>query len=149
VRPAKTSLKDHLSRVREQGPRYLRDRAEHKLRQRLEGLTERLKVRFYTSQNKPFPVELRDARLTQAFVAASHRYVARPYPGKVVLYRATHVAREFQHAGPKQGWEAFAPQLEIVEVPGDHDSLVREPNVGTLASHLSVALRTARRATSV
>jgi thioesterase domain-containing protein len=30
----------------------------------------------------------------------------------------------------------FAPQLQVIEVPGDHDSMVLEPNVRTLAARL-------------
>ena len=30
----------------------------------------------------------------------------------------------------------FAPALEVVEVPGDHDSMVLEPNVRVLAARL-------------
>jgi hypothetical protein len=33
------------------------------------------------------------------------------------------------------------PRLEVVEVPGGHDSLVREPNVRVLASGLEDVLR--------
>ncbi|MBP6738179.1 MAG: hypothetical protein KA139_12130, partial [Rhodobacteraceae bacterium] len=34
----------------------------------------------------------------------------------------------------------FAPALEVTEVPGDHDSMVLEPNVRTLAARLRAAL---------
>ena len=39
------------------------------------------------------------------------------------------------------GWSPFMQDLAIFEVPGDHDSMVLEPNVRVLASHLRRALR--------
>jgi thioesterase domain-containing protein len=35
------------------------------------------------------------------------------------------------------GWEGLIPHLDVIEVPGDHDSLVLDPNVQTLARHLT------------
>jgi thioesterase domain-containing protein len=37
-------------------------------------------------------------------------------------------------------WTPYAPQIEVVEVPGDHDSMVLEPNVRVLAARLRAAL---------
>ena len=33
-------------------------------------------------------------------------------------------------------WRRFAPHLEVIEVPGDHDSMMLAPNVTTLAQEL-------------
>ena len=33
-------------------------------------------------------------------------------------------------------WRQFAPHMEVVEVPGDHDSMMLAPNVTTLAHEL-------------
>ena len=143
LRPRPTPVGEHARRLVREGPAYLRRRAEVRLRRRLDDLSARLKVRFYRSQGKPLPVPLRDQLLTSTFVAASDRYRPRPYSGSVVLYRAAKVAPEFRHAGPRNGWDELAPNLEVVDVPGDHDSLVYEPNVGVMTSHLRAALRKA------
>jgi thioesterase domain-containing protein len=50
------------------------------------------------------------------------------------------MAETYRHVGPTLGWQDLVPNLEIVEVPGGHDSLVLEPNVQILASHLARAL---------
>ncbi|MTH63233.1 type I polyketide synthase [Paracoccus shanxieyensis] len=41
------------------------------------------------------------------------------------------------------GWTPFMPQLQVIEVPGDHDSMVLEPNVRRMASVLRELLRNA------
>jgi thioesterase domain-containing protein len=143
LRPQPTPLREHVRRLVQDGPAYLRRRAEVRLRRQLDGISVRLKVRFYRGQGKPLPVLLRDLEQTSTFVAASDRYRPKPYSGSVVLYRAAQVATEFRHAGPKHGWDELTPNLEVVEVPGDHDSLVYEPNVGVMTSHLRAALRRA------
>ena len=143
LRPRPTPLKDHARRLVRGGRAYLRERAEARLRRRLDDITVKLKIHFYRSQGKPLPVLLRDLQMTSAFVNASNRYRPRPYSGNVVLYRAARVAPEFNHAGPMHGWDELTPNLEVVDVPGDHDSLVYEPNVGVMTSHLRAALRSA------
>jgi thioesterase domain-containing protein len=40
-------------------------------------------------------------------------------------------------------WTPFAPELEVVEVPGDHDSMVLEPNVRVLAARMRSAIAAA------
>jgi thioesterase domain-containing protein len=50
-------------------------------------------------------------------------------------------AREYVH--PDNQWTPFAPDLEVVEVPGDHDSMVLEPNVRVLAARLRAAIANA------
>src|SRR6185312_2748349 len=70
-------------------------------------------------------------------------YAPRPYAGPVTLYRASHVDASFEHAGPALGWEGLVEGMAIVEVPGDHDSLVLEPNVSAVTAHLRDTLRRA------
>jgi thioesterase domain-containing protein len=42
---------------------------------------------------------------------------------------------------PDNGWTPFVADLKVVEVPGDHDSMVLEPNVRSLAAQLRAALQ--------
>lgn len=44
---------------------------------------------------------------------------------------------------PDNGWSAWMPALRVIEVPGDHDSMVLEPNVRRMASLLRDILREA------
>ncbi|MTH77816.1 type I polyketide synthase [Paracoccus aestuariivivens] len=44
---------------------------------------------------------------------------------------------------PDNGWSAWMPNLQVIEVPGDHDSMVLEPNVRRMTSILRDILREA------
>jgi acyl transferase domain-containing protein/thioesterase domain-containing protein/acyl carrier protein len=86
-----------------------------------------------------------------AFMRALSRYQAKRYGGQVLLLRPKlRIAyrlpdgRELNsdrgaiHAD--NGWSPYIRNLAIVEVPGDHDGMVLEPNVRVLAGHLRKAL---------
>ncbi len=143
IRPTPAPLTTHLLQLWKEGFSYLWRRAKHKVSQRLDDLSTELKIRFYMSQDKPLPFALRDLQLTRTFLEAADRYEPERYPGRVVLYRATQVEPAFRHAGAKNGWDDLTPNLEVVDVPGDHDSLVHEPNVVVMTSHLRTSLRAA------
>ena len=62
----------------------------------------------------------------------------------MTLFRAS--AQPLGGRRDDQGWGAFADAgVEIVEVPGNHDSCVAEPHVRRLAGRLNVALAVPRR----
>ena len=46
-------------------------------------------------------------------------------------------------------WGQFVADLSVLEVPGDHDSMVLEPNVRVLASHIRNAIEDAEEAGQV
>ncbi|NCT13227.1 MAG: hypothetical protein GW767_10865, partial [Rhodobacterales bacterium] len=46
-------------------------------------------------------------------------------------------------------WTANAPRVEVIEVPGDHDSMVLEPNVRVLAARMRRVIAAAERARPV
>jgi thioesterase domain-containing protein len=141
VKPVRPTSKDHLMNLLGQGPSYLRQRAKARLVRLGEELRDNLKKQFYLRQNQPLPLELRDQVMTEAFWAAGDRYRPEPYDGRVVLYRASEIAAVLTHAGDSLGWGEFVSNLEIVAVPGDHDSLVYEPNVSVMTAHLRATLR--------
>jgi acyl transferase domain-containing protein/thioesterase domain-containing protein/NAD(P)-dependent dehydrogenase (short-subunit alcohol dehydrogenase family)/acyl carrier protein len=86
-----------------------------------------------------------------AFRRALDRYRARPYSGDVLLLRpklrVTYHLRGGRQLDTNRcplhadnGWSPYIGNLAIVEVPGDHDSMVLEPNVRVLAGHMRKAL---------
>jgi len=141
VVPRTTSTKTHLGHLREVGPSYLGNRLKARLQRETESLSVALKTRFYRSQNQPIPFELRDRYVSMALAEAALKYKPIPYDGRVILYRATEVDPQFQHTSETLGWDDLTPNLEIVRVPGNHDSLVYEPNVLVMISHLRESLR--------
>jgi thioesterase domain-containing protein len=44
------------------------------------------------------------------------------------------------------GWGPHAPRVDVHEVPGDHDSMVLEPNVRALAARLKACIAEAEEA---
>jgi amino acid adenylation domain-containing protein len=81
----------------------------------------------------------------RVYLEATRRYdrVVRPYPGKVVLYRAS--ARD-DFAGydvdPSLGWGDLVPALVIHQAAGTHLGILFEPGVRKLASSLGKTLAT-------
>lgn len=121
---------------------YLRVRALAVREKLLRPLIVRL-YRNYRSHQQALPSLLQDIGLSHS--EASHTYRRLPYDGPVVLFRASE-----QPVGcypdPYCGWKALANgPLEIIEVPGDHVSIVEAPNVNVLAGHLRCALERARQ----
>jgi acyl transferase domain-containing protein/thioesterase domain-containing protein len=98
------------------------------------------------SRGEAVPHELREWHLTTSFINALRRHAPAGYGGKVTLFRAQEIANVYSHVGPRLGWdEAMLPHLSVVEVPGGHDSLVREPNVRVLASGIEQRLQSLAR----
>ena len=53
-----------------------------------------------------------------------------------MLFRAEKDDPFFGWVGFELGWKAFLPNLEVVLVPGEHDTVMLEPHVRTLASQM-------------
>lgn len=100
--------------------------------------------------------QFHNEEIEAAFRRALARYRGVSYDGAVLLMRPKqHVAyrisggRELDHERSllraDNGWTPFVADLSIHEVPGDHDSMVLEPNVRVLASYLRAELARADR----
>ncbi|MBO9423178.1 SDR family NAD(P)-dependent oxidoreductase [Labrenzia sp. R4_1] len=90
-------------------------------------------------------------RIRVAFMRAHDGYEVRPYNGRVVLYRPKAEVLYKISGGRRlqdglnilredNGWSPFVSELSIVEVPGDHDSMVLNPNIQVLASRMRKSL---------
>ena len=113
-------------------------RGEEELRERgldaqLAGLLEQARAAGV------LPPDLEPADIGRIF--AVHRgnsralrgYAPAPYAGRVVLFRA---AERGDRNALSRGGDGLAAGLEVHEVPGDHLTLVREPDVQGLAARL-------------
>jgi thioesterase domain-containing protein len=70
---------------------------------------------------------------------ALEEFAYRPYPGRLVLFRAK--ARPLFHAHVRDaGWRSIAQEITIVDLPGNHHTIMRSPHVETLAAALRAAL---------
>ena len=63
--------------------------------------------------------------------------------GRVVLFKAKTVLSEYKKIAKKDnGWGSYAKQgLEVYLVPGDHETILKEPNVSFLAEQLDNILK--------
>lgn len=95
--------------------------------------------------------QFHDAAIEAAFIAALPRYDLRAWDGNVWLFRPpldrhykvkggawVSAAREYVY--PDNDWTRYMPHLTVVEVPGNHDSMVLEPNVRVLAAKMKAAI---------
>jgi amino acid adenylation domain-containing protein len=95
-------------------------------------------------------------RLYRVFIAnleAFRAYKPQVYPGRITLFRATaslsaDVADpEFDRRDRTLGWEALSARpVEVIDVPGNHMTLLSRPNVAVLAEQLSRSLERAEAA---
>jgi len=73
--------------------------------------------------------------VSAAHYRACWRHRPRPFPGKLLLLRA---AEQPPGALPDLGASVLAREVEVVEVPGNHQTLLREPQVGQVAEVVKV-----------
>lgn len=99
------------------------------------------------NSNHTDETQFHNSAIEAAFLSAVETYELRDWQGPLALFRPPlrgkwHVGRdrwinsERAYVTPDNDWGAHAPMLEVFEVPGDHDSMVLEPNVRVLAARL-------------
>ena len=85
--------------------------------------------------------ELRIDYTFRAQKKARKDYVAEVYPGKITLFNNS----EFAPAS-RDGWAALAGDgLECRQVPGDHVTMFREPNISVTSGEVMASLRAAQK----
>jgi thioesterase domain-containing protein len=68
---------------------------------------------------------------------AVHCYHARPYAGRIVLFRATEIDSLDDESAEDQGWQRMSLlPLDIRPISGYHDTIINEPHVRDLAVQL-------------
>ncbi|MCC5964552.1 MAG: KR domain-containing protein [Natronohydrobacter sp.] len=97
-----------------------------------------------------------NAAIEAAFRQAVAEYQVQPWDGNLILFRPP-LDKHWQVSGghwvsagkeyvfDDNEWGRFAPNLQVFEVPGDHDSMVLEPNVRVLAARLQKLMRAVPR----
>ena len=106
-------------------------------------------LRYHLDRGLPLPRALEKIPVSVVLRSAEREYVApRPYPGEVVLFRATRKDRAFDGTlvddtpyvelfrEPLLGWQGRADRLVVHDNPGGHSSMLQEPNVRELAERI-------------
>ena len=82
-------------------------------------------------------------RLVEANLSALNAYEPRPYPGRVVLFKA-RTRPLLSLRDPEVGWKELAQRgVEVIDVPASHEGMFQEPSVSILAVGLRRALEAA------
>jgi len=100
--------------------------------------------------------QFHDAAIEAAFMAQVRSYDLRPWDGPLALFRPAlmgkwqvapgrWVSSERAYVLPDNDWTGHAPRIEVFEVPGNHDSMVLEPNVRVLAARMRRVIEAAER----
>lgn len=141
------SVRDRLliqkQRLEQKGPRYLAEWAVNRYRWEL----GKLRKRFEEPRLEQPPTTFHDEAIEQAFRRALARYRLVPWGGHLVLFRppldiaydlgdGRYLDADREYVYPDNGWSSYVRSLDVYEVPGDHDSMVLEPNVRVLARKL-------------
>ena len=82
--------------------------------------------------------ELIGLRMQLAYLKAQRTYAVRPFDGAVTIFRARKASTQFLAAGPLLGWDRYLTgTVKVVDVDGDHFSLMSNPAVGQIGAVLN------------
>ncbi len=100
---------------------------------------KRFVIQCFIRLGRPVPAWLRPFYITDIYDHAVRSYRPRPFPGRVTVFKAEHAW------GPTDlGWSEVARGGVTMEVvPGDHYTMIQEPQVEQLSRKLARALTTA------
>jgi thioesterase domain-containing protein/acyl carrier protein len=123
---------------------YVREKVRYARDSRM---ANRMRFRQIDGTNRVTPAgEILDPRLAQlehvynTNLAALSHYRTASYDGKVTLFNAAD--RDLALIKDDQyGWVGLAREIEIHPVPGNHDTMLTEPNVSVLAQKLNDCLK--------
>lgn len=132
--------------LRKQGIKYLARKAAFKRnywRMVLVNRAQAVISSFYELIGREISAELRYQQMVALHMRAMMRYEIKNYQGKITLMRA--VARNevlSKQVDPLLGWGKFAAgELEVYDVPSDHEAMLLEPSVHTVAMKLKTILQ--------
>ena len=85
------------------------------------------------------PVALRSPYILKVYRRAMRSYVPEIYPGRLIIFQASEDSRDLQDWG---NWAAGG--VDIRDVPGGHENVLKEPHVQVWAERLKSCLQTAQ-----
>ncbi len=107
-----------------------------------------------TQETAPQGQQFHDAEIEAAFLRAVARYPMRGWGGNLALFRpplqgkwdmgdGRLVDKDRAYVFHDNDWGQWVADVAVYEVPGDHDSMVLEPNVRVLATRLKKVIAAA------
>ncbi len=132
-------LRTKLQDIQRGGPKYLIDWVKSRVAWEIEKRQGREET---ADEGQQF----HNLAIQDAFMESINAYQVKPWDGTLALFRPPLVPKwtvgdrlisdERIYLYPDNDWTRFAPHIEVFEVPGDHDSMVLEPNVRVLAARI-------------
>ena len=102
----------------------------------LREIAEKAACKVYFGLGYPLPLSLRTPYILGLHRKAIQEYVPKIYPGRLIIYKTT------EDRSDPQRWGTFAGGgVEMVEVPGDHISILEDRNVAVWANLLRTHLQ--------
>lgn len=96
---------------------------------------------LYRLRKRPLPKVFRDN--VKLFESVASAYTPRPYSGHMLLFRAQGRTAEYGN-DPALGWDDVIPGgVRVLQVQGDHMTILEEPYVWDLVDQLDAALKRA------
>jgi thioesterase domain-containing protein/NAD(P)-dependent dehydrogenase (short-subunit alcohol dehydrogenase family)/aryl carrier-like protein len=125
-------LEGHVKRLKREGLAEELQLLARRGRGRLAARARQLACRVLRVTGNELPHNLRYFYVEEANLAALRRYVPKPYPADVVLFRALDDP-DADFSDPMMGWRATVEgEIEVIDAPGTHNSLVHDPVFGEL-----------------
>ena len=132
-----------LAELRAKGPGYLADWAKTRW--------EWERQKRSAKPTSDGPAQFHNAGIEAAFRTAIARYDLPKRTGATVLFRpkldrtwqvsaGNWVSAAKEYVFEDNDLTRFSPNLDVIEVPGDHDSMVLEPNVRVMAARLRAVI---------
>jgi thioesterase domain-containing protein len=81
-------------------------------------------------------------RLFHVHIKLGNEYALRPYPGRLTLFRPTEAPVPVSTPRDRN-WGRLASTVDVIFVPGQHHTMVKEPHVRVLAQQLQSCLHQA------
>ncbi len=131
-----------LHQFRRKGPAYIAEWMRNRLQ------WEKARREVHKDDDSAAPgAQFNNHGIEAAFRQAVAAYHAQPYAGPVSLFRppldrhwpvsgGNWVSAAREYVFDDNDWRKLAPAVQVIEVPGDHNSIVLLPNVGVLAKRL-------------
>jgi len=130
-----------LAEIKRKGPGYFKEWALN----RLEWEVRKRRAKGDDAQG------FNNHKIEAAFREAVAQYDLKPWDGPLLLFRppldqhwkvsgGNWVSAAREYVFHDNEWTGWAPNVQVIEVPGDHDSMVLDPNVAALARYLSAEI---------
>ncbi len=122
--PLQKRLKIHGQIMLKKGPVYLLEK--------LDTVKKKIRRKVHLKTSDVSESDIREIVRRKA----SDDYRPRPYEAEILLFRASE-RDQFEVNDRALGWRSWADQLQVFEVPGNHLSILKSPNVQIMAEQMN------------